>query len=153
MNDTQKQSYYNLVYGSSDSEDEQPLSTIKKKMVQTAQVPTTSHSSDEYLRNQENLHPNNIFEGVYVLVKLSDEKNKFYTYLGKALSSVEEDGKVKILFFKSVDDSGKLFRLVKGDISYEPYENVIKIITEPTRKVIGKRELYEFNKPLDIFEK
>nr|CAI5864958.1 unnamed protein product [Callosobruchus analis] len=91
------------------------------------QIPTTSHANEEYLNNKENPHPNNISEGVYVLVKLSGGKNKYYTYLGKALSSVEEDRDVKIMFFKSVDDSGKLFKLVSGDISYEPYENIVKL--------------------------
>nr|CAI5830939.1 unnamed protein product [Callosobruchus analis] len=143
MSGLQKQSFYNLVY-SSDSEDEQPLSSLKKKM---------RTNSTKYLNNKESPHPNNISEGVYVLVELSGGKNKYYTYLGMALSSVEEDGDVKTIFFKSLDDSGKLFRLVSGDISYEPYENIVKIIIEPTKKVIGKRELYEFNNYLDIFEK
>nr|CAI5836576.1 unnamed protein product [Callosobruchus analis] len=105
-----------------------------KKCIQIAEVSTTSHANEEYLNNKESLHPNNISEGVHVLVKLSGGKNRYYTYLGKALSSVEEDGDVKIMFFKSVDDSGKLFKLVSGDISYEPYEIIVKIAIEPTKK-------------------
>nr|CAI5848865.1 unnamed protein product [Callosobruchus analis] len=124
----------------------------KRKCIKIAQVPTTSHANEECLNNKESLHPNNISEGVYVLVKLFGGKNKYYTYLGKALSSVEEDGDVKIMFFKSVDDSGRLLKLVSGDISYEN-ENIVKIVIEPTKKVNGKRELYEINSPLDIFEK
>lgn len=87
-----------------------------------------------------------------VLVKVSGLKQD-YIYLGKVLSEVEDDGDVKIMFFKAIDDTATKFRLVETDLSYEPFENLVSIVPEPKKINKGKRVYYQFDTPLEIFEK
>lgn len=101
---------------------------------------------------KENIHINKIKHGVCVLVKVSSSKHD-YVYLGKVLSEVEDDGEVKIMFFRSVDDTAKKFRLVETDLSYEPFENLLAIVPDPKKVYKGKRIYYQFDTPLEIFEK
>lgn len=35
------------------------------------------------------------------------------------------------MLFKSVDDTRKSFKLPEKDVSYEPYENITEIISNP----------------------
>ncbi|KAI8441233.1 hypothetical protein MSG28_014882, partial [Choristoneura fumiferana] len=57
--------------------------------------------------------------------------DKHYTYLGVAKSEVNEEGDVKIMFYKTVDKTGKIFKAVETDISYEPYDNILEIVPNP----------------------
>lgn len=149
-----KKSYYNLVYpSSSDSDEDTPLSTLKDNISTEQSAAGMSSSNNNALIEKENIHVSKIRKGVHVLVKVSSSKQD-YVYLGMALSDVEDDGEVKIMFFKSIDDTGKKFKLVETDLSYESYDNLLAIVPEPKKVTKGKRVLYyEFDTPLDIFEK
>ncbi|KAL3287248.1 hypothetical protein HHI36_001724 [Cryptolaemus montrouzieri] len=139
-----KTSYYILVYNSSSSSsDDEPLSNF---------IPPISNVEDRKLIDKENIHPSKITEGVHVLVKVSSVKNKHYTYLGVAKSEVDEEGEVKIMFYKTVDDTGRQFKQVETDISYEPYDNILKIVSNPKIIEKGKRIYFDFDEPLNVFE-
>ena len=101
---------------------------------------------------KENIHVSKIKQGVCVLVQISSLKQN-YIYLGKALSEVEEDGEVKIMFFKSIDNTATKFKLVESDLSYIPFDNLLAIVPEPKKVCKGKRIYYHFDTALDIFEK
>ncbi|KAL3286237.1 hypothetical protein HHI36_000748 [Cryptolaemus montrouzieri] len=108
---------------------------------------------DTKLIDKENIHPSKISEGVHVLVKVSSVKNKHYTYLGVAKSEVDEEGEVKIMFYKNVDDAGRQFKKVETDISYEPYDNILEIVPNPKIIEKGKRIYFDFDDPLNALEK
>lgn len=144
--------FYDTVYGpdTSSDEDDQPLITLRPTAVTNpAAIANTSHG----VLKPDDLHPTKIKAGVNVLVKFCSEKNLKYTYAGVAKSTVDEEGDVRVMFFKTVDDSGKLFKLVETDVHDVPFEDLIKIL--PTPKIVkrGRRELFKFNEPLEVFEK
>ncbi|CAH1999685.1 unnamed protein product [Acanthoscelides obtectus] len=119
---------YNAVYGSdSESSDDQPGLSKEK-------------DDDNKLIEKENIHPSRIEEGVDVLVKICSSKNE-YIYLGKALNGVDDDEEVKIVFMKSVDHTGKTFKLVENDIPYEQYESLIRIVSEP-KNIMKRKRVY-----------
>ena len=66
---------------------------------------------------------------------------------------MDEDGDVKIMFFKAIGDNATIFKTVQKNVSYEPFENFKKIVSQQKKKLVGKRVLYEFSSPLEIFEK
>lgn len=147
---SQRNVFYSTVYGS-DSDDDIPLQTLEDNT--SLEQPSTSRGIDnDALIEKENIHINKIKHGVCVLVKVSSSKHD-YVYLGKVLSEVEDDGEVKIMFFRSVDDTAKTFRLVETDLSYEPFENLLAIVPDPKKVYKGKRIYYQFDTPLEIFEK
>ncbi|CAH0558569.1 unnamed protein product [Brassicogethes aeneus] len=146
--------FYSIVYNS-DSEDDVPLTSLKEKSPNAylTEEPSTSKQSDDALIEKENIHINKIKQGVCVLVKMSSSKQD-YIYLGKALSEVEDDGEVKIMFFKSMDHTATKFKLVESDLSYVPFDNLIAIVPEPKKLCKGSRiSYYQFDTPLNIFEK
>lgn len=145
-----KKAYFEMVYSSSSTDNDEPLSKLKPVKEQEASV-SNRHEKD--LIEKENVHPSKVFMEVYVLVKVISNKDKSYCYLGVAQSGVDEEGEVKIMFFKSVDDSGKLFKAMEKDISYEPYENILEIVPKPKIIKKGRREFFKFSVPLNIFEK
>ncbi|CAG9794115.1 unnamed protein product [Diatraea saccharalis] len=98
--------------------------------------PSVSNIKERQLIEKENIHPTKISDGVHVLVKVSSAKDKHYTYLGVAKSEVDEEGDVKIMFYKTVDKTGKRFKAVDTDISYEPYDNILEIVPNP--KIVVK---------------
>lgn len=141
--------FYSIIY-SSDSDDDVPQETLEEE--HSTEEPSTSRRNNDTLIEKENIHVNKIKHGVCVLVKVSSLKQE-YVYLGKALTEVEEDGDVKIMFFKSIDDTATKFILVETDLSYEPFDNLIAIVPKPKKVNKGKRVYYQFNTPLEIFEK
>lgn len=86
-------------------------------------------------------------------VYVGASKNKSYTYACKTLTDVEEDGEVKVMFLRVVDENAKRFRLDEKDISYVDYTNIIQKL--PTPEVIkkGHRSYYQFQKSVNVFEK
>ncbi|KAL3277953.1 hypothetical protein HHI36_013294 [Cryptolaemus montrouzieri] len=113
-------------------------------------IPSISNVEDRKLTDKENIHPSKISEGVHVLVKVSSVKNKHYTYLRVAKSEVDEDGEVNIMFFKTVDDTGRRFKQVETDISYD---NILEIVPDPKIIEKGKLIYFDFDEPLNVFEK
>ncbi|CAG5006613.1 unnamed protein product [Parnassius apollo] len=138
--------FYETVYTStSEDEDDQPLVKQKK----TVHIkPGTS-----YDLSADNIHPLLIKNGTHMLVKVPSKNKVEYTYLGVAKSCVDEDGDVQVMFNKTVDDTGKIFKLVKSDVSDVMFENLIKIIPSPKEVKRGRRVYYEFDKPIEVFEK
>lgn len=145
-----KKTYFNMVYSPSSTDDDEPLSKLKPDK---EPEPSVSNRLEKDLIDKENVHPSKIFLGVYVIVKVRSDKDKSFSYLGVTQSDVDEEGEIKIMFFKSVDDSGKRFKVNETDISYEPYENILEIVPKPKIVKKGKRLFYEFNVPLNIYEK
>lgn len=146
-----RKSFYDTVYSPDESSDEdQPLSTLKTKdsTDQTA-VCGTSYQPVQ----SEDIHPMNIKEGVYVLVKVRSERKIQYTYAGVAKSTVDEEGEVLVMFLKTVDDSGRLFKLVENDLSDVPFDDLIKVLPAPNVIKKGKRQYFQFEEPLSVFEK
>lgn len=137
--------HYNKVYFSSSSSDHELLTSFSQ--------PSVSNIKEMQEIEKENVHPTMIYDGVHVLVKVSSVKDKHYTYLGVAKSEVDEEGDVKIMFYKTMDNTGKRFKAVETDISYEPYENIVEIVPKPKIVVKGKRVYFNFDKPLNVFEK
>lgn len=87
------------------------------------------------------------------MVKLSSVKGKQYTYLGVVKRDVDEEGENKIMFYKTVNGTGKRFKAVETDIFYEPYDNILKIVPNLKMIVKDKGVYFDFDKPLNIFEK
>lgn len=47
---------------------------------------------------------------VYLIVKVRREKNKEYWSFGVAKSGVDDDGEVKVMFYKAIESSLKRFK-------------------------------------------
>ncbi|CAG9793038.1 unnamed protein product [Diatraea saccharalis] len=101
----------------------------------------------------ENIHPLFINNRTHLLVKVASERKIEYAYLGRAKSGVDEDGDVRVIFYKSVDDTGKLFKLVEPDVSDVMFENLLQIIPPPRVVKRRRRIFYEFHQPIKVFEK
>ncbi|KAH9630106.1 hypothetical protein HF086_004812 [Spodoptera exigua] len=138
--------FYKTVYTStSEDEDDQPLLNLRTS------VDTKPGTSLDLLGDK--IHPSLIKNGTHLLVKVLSERKIEYTYLGLAKSGVDEDGDVRVMFYKSVDDTGKLFKLVETDVSDVMYENLLQIIPPPKIIKRGKRVFYEYDQPIEVFEK
>ncbi|KAH9642698.1 hypothetical protein HF086_014395 [Spodoptera exigua] len=138
--------FYKTVYTStSEDEDDQPLLNLRTS------VDTKPGTSLDLLGDK--IHPSLIKNGTHLLVKVLSERKIEYTYLGVAKSGVDEDGDVRVMFYKSVDDTGKLFKLVETDVSDVMYENLLQIIPPPKIIKRGKRVFYEYDQPIEVFEK
>lgn len=140
-----RKTYYNTIYSSSSGSDEELLTSFSQ--------PSVSNIEEIQQIEKENIHPTKIYDGVHVLVKVFSVKDKHYTYLGVVKSEVDEEGDVKIMFYKTLDNTGKRFKAVETDISYEPYENIVEIVNNPKIVAKGKRVYFNFDKPLNVFEK
>ncbi|CAG9783815.1 unnamed protein product [Diatraea saccharalis] len=123
-----RRTFYNTVYSTPSSSDDEFLASYSQ--------PSVSNIKERQLIKKENIHPTKISDGVHVLVKVSSVKDKHYTYLRVAKSEVDEEGDVKIMFHKTVDKTGKRFKAVDTDISYEPYDNILEIVPNP--KIVVK---------------
>ncbi|CAH2085773.1 unnamed protein product [Euphydryas editha] len=118
---------YDTVYSSGESLDEdQPLATLK-----------TKNQTDQ----------------TAVCVKVRSERKIQYTYAKVAKSTVDEEGDVLIMFLKTVDDSGRLFKLVENDVSDVPFDDLLKILPAPNVIKKGNRQYFQFEEPLSVFEK
>lgn len=141
--------FYDIVYDSNESSDEdQPLVTYKNKDSSNP----TSVTSTSFETHLDDIHPRNIEDSIHVLVKVKSERNIQYTYAGVAKTNVDEEGDVLVMFLKTVDDSGRLFKLVENDLSDVPYEDLIKILPNPKVVKKGRRSLFEFDEPLPVFQ-
>lgn len=133
---------YSTIYSpiSTDSTDNLPLSTFIDN-----QIPDTAPSTSQHnLNPTDELHPSKISDGVHVLVKVLDEKKAIYTYLGTAMSNVDEEGDVKVMFYRSLDDSGQKFKIIKSDISYVKYEDISQIVSNPKVTAKGNASFMSF---------
>lgn len=114
------QRIYEEIYGGSSSEEE---------------LPCGSHNSNS-----------KIGCGDFLLVKLYTDasRKKSYIYACKTLSDIEEDGEVKVMFLRVVDEKAKRFRLDDKDISYVDFEDIIQKLPVPNVIKQGHRSYYQF---------
>ncbi|CAH0397863.1 unnamed protein product [Chilo suppressalis] len=135
-----RKSIYNVIYNSSsESGDNIPLTELKNRSFDQPGLSKEKKDNNDLIE-KENIHPSKVKAGVYILVKICSSKNE-YIYLGKALSEVDDDGEVKIVYLKSVDDTAKIFKLIENDVSYEQYESLLKIVSEPQK---GKSASWQY---------
>lgn len=119
---------YDLIYGASDDSDEEIQASCS---------------------NKGNILPH---RGNVLFVKVYAGKNKKYTYASQALSNIENDGEIQVMFLRVVKSESK-FRLDEKDVAYIDFNDIIKVLPEP--KILNDKGqiYYEFEEPLDIFEK
>ncbi|KAF5272823.1 hypothetical protein FQR65_LT00419 [Abscondita terminalis] len=60
-------------------------------------------------------------------------------------NGVDEDGDVRVMFYKTVDGTGKLFKLVESDVSDVMFANLLKIVSTPKEVIRERRIYYEFD--------
>ncbi|CAG4983415.1 unnamed protein product [Parnassius apollo] len=125
-----QRSIYRAVYGSSsDSDDKSQIDKENRK----------SMAVDDKFRFQ-NVH----IEEDQVASTSYDKISQ------QALSSIEEDGEIKVMFLRVVSNDAKKFRVDEKDISYVNYEDVISILPVPS---LLEKDMYKFTDSIDIFEK
>lgn len=130
---------YNDIYTSSDSDDDQPLASLAR---------------DNDLKKPA--APKCISTGSFLLIQIASSKKKAtqYRYVGVAQSEVDEDdGELKVMFLKAIDNGANKFRIDEEDISYVAVEQVLAVLRTPVLKSHGDRFYYQFNTMIDIFEK
>lgn len=134
--DKNKCSFYNQVYGSSDSdnEDEDHLPEMSSDQQQPPKLEEIKH-------------------GTYVLVQFKGPRKTNYRYVAVCQSDVEDDGDVKIMCLKLSGESGNRFRVDEKDVSYVNFDQILYILPTPSLVMQGNRVTYNFNIKVDIYEK
>ena len=77
-----------------------------------------------------------ITTGAYLLIQIIGDKNNSskYKYIGIAQGDVEEDGDIKVMFLRWIDDSGINFQVKENDVSYIKFDEVLGILKNPSLK-------------------
>lgn len=154
-------SIYKTVYGSSDSESEDlQVATSNKensrKIISIAKC-ALDESFDPQPSTSNNEHSNymHVVIGDFLHVQVySNDPKKTYSYVCKALTPIEDDGEVKVMFLRVVGKTdAKRFRLDDQDISYVDFKDIIKILPTPAIMKRGHRIYYQFETSIDVFEK
>ena len=95
--------------------------------------------------------------GTYVLVefetttKRQSTRPTKYRYAAICQSNVEDDGEVKVMCMRAVNNSGKLFQVDEKDI-YVQFEHILSILPQPNVKQVRSNIFYEFTENVDVFE-
>ncbi|CAG5003275.1 unnamed protein product [Parnassius apollo] len=149
-----QRSIYRAVHGSSsDSDDE---SQIDKKNRKSMDVDDKFRFQNFHVEEDQvaftfyDKISQQVSIGDFFHVYGSNKKKNIYSYVCKALSSIEEDGEIKVMFLRVVSNDTKKFRVDKKDISYVNYEDVISILPVPS---LLEKDMYKFTDSIDIFEK
>lgn len=147
-----KGSIYNTIYSS--SSDDEDLMSISLRQ-QTTQKPITIEAGTSYNQDKENLHPNLISPGTFVLVNVPTQKKTVnYRYVAICKTDVDkDDGEILVTFLNSVRNNSKKFKLDPSDVSYVAFEQIISIITTPLLKKENNIEYYYFETDIDVYEK
>ena len=74
-----------------------------------------------------------------------------YKYVGMAQRAVKEDGEIKIMFLRSIDDSGKNFQVKEDDVTLVKLDEALDILKIPSLKRKGNRLYYEFGQPVVVY--
>lgn len=111
--------------------------------------------SKEVAKISKEVTEKNIKVGTYMLVKFmtNGRRNLTYKYAVVAQSDIEEDGEVKVMTLKAINDARKLFKTVDEDVSYIHFDQILKILPEPEFNMKGGRLYYEFPHAIDVFQK
>ncbi|XP_048001800.1 uncharacterized protein LOC125238480 [Leguminivora glycinivorella] len=160
QNTLPRTSFYQSVYGnypSSDDEDTQDSSANKENFAIS--------KNDSFIDGTNEAQPSSSYKDcsskqvsvddfLHVFVYSDNLKKKRYSYVCKALTPVEEDGEVKVVFLRVAGKKdARLFRLDERDINYVDSEDIIKILPNPTVVKKGLRVYYQFDVSIDVFEK
>ena len=110
---------------------------------------------DITVRQMEEPNIKNITTGAYLLIQIvGGKKNSFkYKYIGTPQSDVEEDGDIKVMFLRSIDGIGRNFQVKENDVSCIKFDEVLGILKNPSLKMKGNRIFYQFDTPIDVYEK
>lgn len=148
------------------SDDDAPLQTLK--ITKTLQIITnkgqtvykdiySSSSDDEQPCTSYGKENSKIENGDYLLVNVNVDVSKAkvntYKYVCKAISDVEDDGEIKVMFMRVVDKCAKRFRLDEKDVSYVDCQDVIERLSNPEIVKRGHRIYYDFKTSINVFEK
>lgn len=132
-----------------DAEDDIPLSTYVGDINDQSKLDDNDNLSTPGVSG----HSQQLYSsGDYILVKYAT-KNTEYRYAAICSSVDDEDGELRVTFLKNCNQIGTLFKLNESDISDVPMDQVIKKIPVPNLITKGNRVFYQFNKPIDIYEK
>lgn len=144
---------YKSIYNSSSS-DEEDLMAISVR--QQAEQKTNSVEAGflSYSHGKENLHPNLISPGTFLLIKVPTQKENVYNrYVATSQTCADKDkGEILVTFLRSVRNSARKFKLESKDVSYIAFEQIINIIHTPLLKKEQNQEYYYFETDVDVFE-
>ena len=85
---------------------------------------------------------------------LKEKKNSSkYKYTEIEQSDVEEDGNIKVVFLRSIDDSERNFQVKENEVSCIKFDEVLDIIKNRSLKMKGNRIFYQCDTPIDVHEK
>ena len=139
--------------------------TLKKKIKTQIYTSSSSENDDENEISHssgkkdnciwENFSPDNIHEGIYLLVEFTGgcRKKTIYRYAAIAQGDVEDDGEIKIMCLNAIDETKKIFQVNEADVSYIQYEQIKCLLPSAKLKLKGNQIYYEFPISLDIFER
>lgn len=151
-----RRSIYRAIYGSSsDSDGEEPEKEQDKENFKHRSMGDVTfkgfRSAEPLATTSKHGAPPLISAGdfLHVYVYGMNKKKKMYSYVCKALTSIEEDGEVKVMFLRVVGDDAKIFRIDSNDMGHVSYEDIIKIL--PTPAFLGNRQ-YRFETSVEVFE-
>lgn len=150
---TFRTSIYQAVYGSSSSDDEDLATVSARLRYEQNNIKSGAGSSISHYLDKDNVHPNLIYPGTFLLIDVPTQKNNKYRYAAMADTTVEEDGEVKVTFLKSQGPDAKTFAVNHKDVSYVSYEQIVKILPKPRLKIKGTSRYYCFTDDVEIFEK
>lgn len=144
-------SIYKSVYCSSSSDNEDLETISHRQQIKVKQIDVEANTS----YGKENIHPNLVSPGTFLLVKVPTEKpNVCFRYVATCQTCVDDDdGEMLVTFLRSVRNNIRKFKLEPKDISYIDFEQIISIIPTPTLKKEKSQEYYYFDNDIDVFEK
>ncbi|CAH2003823.1 unnamed protein product [Acanthoscelides obtectus] len=98
---SKKRSIYKNIYYSSSSDDDDLMSISVRQ--QTAQKSVTVEAGTSYIEGKENLHPNLISPGTFVLIRVpTQNKTVNYRYVATCKTGVDkDDGEILVTYLKS----------------------------------------------------
>lgn len=144
-------SIYKSVYSSSSSDEEDLMSISRRLKIKDKQIDVEASTS----YGKENIHPNLVSPGTFLLVKVPTEKpNIYFRYVATCQTCVDDDdGEILVTFLSSVRNNIRKFKLEPKDVSYIKFEQIISIIPTPLLKKEKNLEYYYFDDDIDVLEK
>lgn len=136
-----KRTYANIYSSDSSDCETQPISSVSG-----LQNKENCSSFDQKAILEKNIPP-----GTFVLIKITSDKVKEYTYAA-CVQNEWEDAEVNVMYLRCTDRSKKTFR-IEDKLYAINIENIVKILDNPSIKLKGGRVYYSFDKPVEeVFE-
>ncbi|CAG9792730.1 unnamed protein product [Diatraea saccharalis] len=136
----QKQNKLDVAAVYTDSEEDVPNAMVAQTSIHLI--------NSSYIDNAD--IPMSVKNGDFILVEYQIN-NKKYRYAGVCSSDFDEEGDIRVTFLKVSNEAGTLFKI--NDMSDVKWEQILTILPVPNILMKGNRVLYEFSKPVDVFEK